>query len=75
MGTTKSKEQDLAENGVVNSNFIVEENITKPTSEVKILLYIITIVVVLKFLLHLYKMQRRNVKRNITRSMANINSV
>lgn len=75
MGTSESKDLEQTENGAVNANFIVKEQ----TLDVGVMLAIIVALLVLQFVLKLYKMHRgqlkRNVRRNIAASMASMNQV
>nr|CAI5848838.1 unnamed protein product [Callosobruchus analis] len=70
MGSSKSKHQDLTENGAVNSNFIVTQEKYNVTRDVKIVLYLILTLLVLQFALKLFQIHVKGVKRRMRRSLA-----
>lgn len=70
MGNTKSTTQDVTEDGVVNSNFIVQEQVLKSTLDVKIMMGLMVLIMVAQLLLKLCKMHRSQVKRTVRRNLA-----
>jgi len=70
MGNSKSTTQELAENGVVNSNFIVQEAEYNVTKDVKIVLYFILVIMVLILMGKLFKAYRRSLKKQIRQDLA-----
>lgn len=69
MGNSKSTKQDLQENGVVNSNFIVQQAEYNVTKDVKIILYLILAIMILYMIAKLFKAYRRNIKKQIRRNL------
>lgn len=69
MGKTNSKHSELTDNGVVNSNFIVEQESIQVPTDVRVLLYIVVAVVVILLLLKLHKAYRRGLRKDLSRSM------
>ncbi|KAJ8909390.1 hypothetical protein NQ315_008877 [Exocentrus adspersus] len=69
MGHTQSS-HDVKENGLVNSNVVVEESEYNVTKDVKIMLYIIVVLMVIQLLLRLAKDHRKSVKKQIRRNLA-----
>lgn len=69
MGKTNSKHSEVTDTGVVNSNFIVEEDSIKVPSDIRVLLYIITFGLLLLLVLKIQKAYRRGIKKNLSRSM------
>lgn len=69
MGKTNSKHSEVTDTGVVNSNFIVEENEVQVPLDIKILAYVAVGAIITILGLKLRKALRRSMKRNLTRSM------
>lgn len=69
MGKTVSKQADVTDTGVVNSNFIVnEKEITLPL-DLHIAFYVVVVCIVLLTYLKARKAYRRDMKRDLGRSM------
>lgn len=68
MGSKQTK-QELQENGVVNSNFIVQEQEYNVTKDVKIVLYLILVLLVINLGLKIWGNHRRQMKRRIRREV------
>lgn len=69
MGKTNSKHAEITDSGVVNSNFIVEQEAIQAPLDIRILLYILTGAVVLLLVLKLKQMYRRTLKKDLSRNM------
>lgn len=69
MGTTNSKKAEVTDTGVVNSNFIVEEQSIKLPDDVRVLFYVITAALLAMLALKIKKAYRRKLKKNLTRSI------
>lgn len=70
MGQTKSTAQDLTENGVVNSNFIVQQEEYNVSKDVKIILYIIVAIMGVSLGIKFFQIYRRNIKKQVRRNLA-----
>lgn len=70
MGTSSSKHAEVTDTGVVNSNFIVEQEAIAVPEDIRILLYILVAVAVLLAVLKLHKAYRRVIKKEVTRNQA-----
>lgn len=72
MGQTKSKDtkQEVTENGVVNSNFIVQEAEYNITKDVKVVLYLIFAMLAMLLLWRIIRAVKKNMKKQIRRDMA-----
>lgn len=72
MGQTKSKDtkQEVTENGVVNSNFIVQEAEYNITKDVKVILYLIFAMLAMLLLWRIIRAVKKNMKKQIRRDMA-----
>jgi len=68
MGNTETRRveptQQLSENGVVNSNFIVQEPKTLMATDEKVVLYVILIILVARVLVDAMVQFKKSVKRN-----------
>lgn len=70
MGQSKSTAQDLTENGVVNSNFVVQQeqeyNVTK---DVKIILYLLVAMMAASLGIKLFQIYMKSVRKQIRRNL------
>lgn len=73
MGSKQTK-QEVQENGVVNSNFIVQKQEYNVNKNVKIILYLIVVLLVINLGLKLWGSYRRQMKRRIRREVAASNA-
>ena len=70
MGQTKSTEQKVQENGVVNSNFIVQEQEYNITKDVKVILYLILSCLLVIVAMRLFKAYHKKTKKEVRRNLA-----
>lgn len=70
MGKTQSRQLELNENGVINSNLIVQEEEYNVTKDVKIILYLILAMMVVQLVIKVYQMHRREIKKQLRRNLA-----
>lgn len=68
MGKSVSKQADVTDTGVVNSNFIVTEEAVKIPLDLHIIMYIIAIAVVLMVFLQARRSYRRGLKKALGKS-------
>lgn len=68
MESFRSTYQDVTKSDM-HSRFIVQDQEVKLTSDMELLMYIITVVVVLQFLFKIYKHHRRILKKQLSRNM------
>lgn len=69
MGTKNSKHGEVTDTGVVNSNFIVEEQSIEVPKDIRVVLYFIAVFLAILVFLSLRSAYRRKLKKNIHRSM------
>ena len=72
MGQSQSRnaDQEVTDTGVVNSNFIVQEQEMTVNMEVKVLLYVITAILVVNLALKIHKMCKKSMRRRIHQDIA-----
>lgn len=70
MGQSKSTEQKVQENGVVNSNFIVQEQEYNVTKDVKIVIYLILACLLAMILMKLFRVYHKQLKKQARRNLA-----
>lgn len=69
MGKTNSKHSEVTDTGVVNSNFIVEEQSAAIPTDIRVLFYFIAAAIGALVLLKLHQIYRKGLKKNLSRSM------
>lgn len=69
MGNDSSK-QHLNENGAVNSNVTVNEQSSTFPIDIRVLMYIITAILIFRFVLRISKDYHKGVKRTIRKDLA-----
>lgn len=67
---SKDKRMELTENGIVNTNYMIQEDEYHLSKDVKIILYIMLVLMIANFVLKVFKMHRRSVKKNVRRNLA-----
>lgn len=69
MGTTNTKHAEVTDTGVVNSNFIVEEQAIAVPKDIRVVLYFIAVSLAVVVLLKLRSAYRKKLKKSFHRSM------
>ena len=69
MGNSESSKQQLQENGVVNSNFVVQEQEYNVTKDVKIILYLMLAILCLNSVFKIFKCYKKQMERNIRKNL------
>lgn len=69
MGKSSSKHAELTDTGVVNSNFIVEQESVAVPTDVRVVLYVLVVAILVLLLMKIHKAYRKGMRKDFSRSM------
>lgn len=69
MGKSSSKHAELTDTGVVNSNFIVEQESVAIPTDVRVVLYVLTVAILILLLIKMHKAYRKGMRKDFSRTM------
>lgn len=75
MGGGKSKEQSLENQGQVNTNVVIEDDVQFQNKDMLTLLYLIAGILIAQLLLKIHRMIHKNARKNALRDNAANNNV